>query len=65
MVSRIALGLPGRFRMSVLPRRPAVCRDSTAVGTCLPVPGPLSLRALPTHCITGEIPLPSVLTPGF
>jgi hypothetical protein len=37
MVSRMALGLPGRLRMSDLPRRPAVCRESTAVGTCLHV----------------------------
>lgn len=35
MVSRMALGFPGRFRMSDLPRKPAVCRDNTAVGTCL------------------------------
>lgn len=35
MVSRIDLGLPGRFMMSALPRIPAVCRDRMAVGTCL------------------------------
>lgn len=35
IVSRIAFGFPGRFMMSALPRSPAVCRDSTAVGTYL------------------------------
>lgn len=47
MVSRMALGLPGRFRIRALPRRPAVCLESTAVGTwrrdtariCSPYPG--------------------------
>ena len=35
IVSRIAFGFPGRFKMSALPRKPAVCLDSTAVGTTL------------------------------
>lgn len=33
IVSRIDLGLPGKFKMRDLPRKPAVCRDRTAVGT--------------------------------
>lgn len=35
MVSRMALGLPGMLRMRALPLSPAVCRESTAVGTYL------------------------------
>ena len=35
MVSRMALGLPGRLRIRDLPLMPAVCLDRTAVGTCL------------------------------
>ena len=43
----MALGLPGRFTISVLPRIPAVCRERIAVGTnareveriCSPKPG--------------------------
>ena len=35
IVSRIAFGFPGKFMIRVLPRNPAVCRESTAVGTCL------------------------------
>lgn len=31
--SRMALGLPGRLTMRVLPRMPAVCRERMAVGT--------------------------------
>lgn len=43
IVSRMLLGLPGKFRMSDLPRSPAVWRDSTAVGTYrkLQVQGPV------------------------
>ena len=36
MVSRMAFGFPGRLSISALPRSPAVCLDSTAVGTTLP-----------------------------
>lgn len=35
IVSLIAFGFPGKFIMSVLPLKPAVWRESTAVGTCL------------------------------
>lgn len=35
MVSRIDFGFPGRLRMRDFPRSPAVCLDSTAVGTYL------------------------------
>ncbi len=35
IVSRMAFGFPGRFKMRALPRKPAVCLDSTAVGTTL------------------------------
>ena len=35
IVSRIAFGFPGRLSISVSPRNPAVCLDSTAVGTTL------------------------------
>ena len=37
IVSLIAFGFPGRFRISALPLRPAVCRDNTAVGTYLQI----------------------------
>ena len=35
IVSRIAFGFPGKFMIKLLPLSPAVCRESTAVGTCL------------------------------
>lgn len=35
IVSRIAFGFPGRFIIKLFPLNPAVCRESTAVGTCL------------------------------
>ena len=35
IVSRIAFGFPGKFMIKLFPLNPAVCRESTAVGTCL------------------------------
>lgn len=35
IVSRIAFGFPGKFRIRHLPLSPAVCLDKTAVGTYL------------------------------
>lgn len=35
MVSLIAFGFPGRFKIRHFPLRPAVCLDKTAVGTKL------------------------------
>mmetsp|Transcript_8718 Transcript_8718/g.26125 ORF Transcript_8718/g.26125 Transcript_8718/m.26125 type:complete len:205 (-) Transcript_8718:30-644(-) len=73
MVSRIALGLPGRFIMSAFPRMPAVWRDRMAVGTCLrliaricsPKPGIMRLHtASVASGVTsrGAGPVPPVVT---
>ncbi len=52
IVSRIDLGLPGRFKMRLCFLKPAVCLESTAVGTyrklmariCSPYPGIMRLH---------------------
>ena len=57
IVSLMLFGLPGRLRMRLLPRRPAVWRDSTAVGTYRRLHergggkrGSSCLNAIPAEC---------------
>ena len=59
MVSRIALGLPGKLMIRALPRSPAVCLDKTAVGTYLQcrVNGEWALRG---HGLDGALSAPTL-----
>ena len=64
MVSLMAFGFPGRFNMSALPRNPAVCLDSTAVGTTLRHRSTLGTAKL-SDVDVWSVAYPSIVLIGF